>query len=64
MARYYNIHLQHLYTELQERYDRLTAALPATNNRSYFGTLVPDGVKVRVAVDDFKAILTEIRRLK
>ena len=63
MARYYAKHLRRLANEADDRFRVLMHALD-THGASGDTIVQPDGVRVRLAVDDFKTILTEIRRLK
>lgn len=63
MTRYYARHLRRLAGETDTRFKELMRALD-TFGLSGDSTVQPDGVRVRLAVDDFKTILTEIRKLK
>jgi hypothetical protein len=55
-------HVVGLREELHSRFDRLIDAFPVLKYRQDVCTV--DGSKMRLAVDDFKAILAEVRRLK
>ncbi len=61
--RYKADHIKRLCAETQARYYQIMDALyvPITFSGDY--TTV-DGSQVRMAVDDFKSVLSEIRRLK
>jgi hypothetical protein len=64
--KYYRIGIRKLQREAQDRFNRLTAVLDPTpgtpiDNRE---RIIINGTSVRLAVDDFKTILAEIRRLK
>lgn len=63
MARHYASHLQRLASEADDRFRRLMQVLDTGRCR---GTdiVVTDGCAARLAADDFKTILAEIRRLK
>ena len=63
MSKYYANHLYRLRHQAQTRFDELLRALDPGDNRGT-DTVMVDGVKIRLAVDDFKVILTEIRKLK
>lgn len=63
MTRYYARHLRRLANEADTRFKELMRALD-THGADDDSTLQPDGVRVRLAVDDFKSILAEIRKLK
>lgn len=63
MTRYYARHLRCLADEADTRFKKLMQALD-TQGAKGDTTVQPDGVRVRLAVDDFKTILTEIRKLK
>jgi len=53
---------KHLLSELAMRYDRLLTVLPDTTVTSeYVDCSASD---LRMAIDDFKTILTELRRLR
>jgi hypothetical protein len=62
---YFQAHVERLRGEIKDRYERLMAALdgrPIVLRGK--DCLDLNGSKVRVAVDDFKTILGEVRRLK
>ena len=63
MTQYYADHLYRLRHQAQTRFDELMRALDPGCYRGT-NTVRVDGVKIRLAVDDFKVILTEIRKLK
>lgn len=63
MSKYYAEHLHRLRYQAQARFDELLRALETGDRRGTDLVLV-DGMQVRLAVDDFKVILTEIRKLK
>ena len=63
MSRYSAKHLYRLRHQAQTRFDELMRATDPGNNRGTDIVQV-DGVQIRLAVDDFKVILTEIRKLK
>jgi hypothetical protein len=63
MTKYYAKHLHRLRHEAQTRFDELMRALD-TGGRRGTDILQVDGMQIRLAVDDFKVILTEIRKLK
>jgi len=58
---YMSRHLKRLTSEAHARFDYL---LDALDTEGAGEKVVVDGAKIRLAVDDFKTILTEIRRLK
>ena len=62
MPRYRVSHVVGLREELYSRFDRLVDAFPVCRRGQENCTV--DGSKMRLAVDDFKAILAELRRLK
>lgn len=62
MARYHADHLRRLLDEADNRFRELLRALDTWDDDNTFVTI--DGVRIRLAVDDFKVILAEIRRLK
>ncbi len=63
MNKYYAKHLHRLSHQAQTRFDDLLRALDTRGKR---GTdiMTVDGMQIRLAVDDFGSILTEIRKLK
>jgi len=63
MSRWYANHLHRLRHEAQTRFDRLMSAL-ATGDKRGDDLVEVDGVQIRLAVDDFKVILTEVRKIK
>jgi len=63
MSKYYAKHLKRLAGEADTRFRELMRALD-THGREGDDTIQVDGTRIRLAVDDFKTILTEIRRLK
>lgn len=63
MTKYYARHLKRLASEADTRFKELIRALDTHGARG-LDIVQPDGVRVRLAVDDFKTILTEIRKLK
>jgi len=63
VSNYYAKHLHRLRHQAQTRFDELLRALDAGDNRGT-DTVTVDGMQIRLAVDDFKVILTEIRKLK
>lgn len=63
MSKYYAKHLHRLRDQAQTRFDELLRALDTGGNRGP-DTVLVDGMEIRLAVDDFKVILTEIRKLK
>jgi len=63
MSRYTAGHLHRLRHQAQSRFDELLRALNTGPNRGTDAVAV-DGMQIRLAVDDFKVILTEIRKLK
>ena len=62
---YYKTHIDQLRQETEDRFSRLLLALHGTqlilNGKECINL---DGPMIRIAVDDFKTILVEIRRLK
>jgi hypothetical protein len=62
---YYVSHVKNLKDELRSRYDRLMLVLPDDKVFVHRGKDCVNlkGSDVRLAVDDFKSILAEIRRL-
>lgn len=63
MSRYYARHLRRLADEADARFRELLRALD-TGRADYDDPVQVDGIRVRLAVDDFRVILTEIRKLK
>jgi hypothetical protein len=63
MSRYYTKHLRRLAGEADTRFGELMRALDA-RGKDRDTAIQIDGTRIRLAVDDFKTILTEIRRLK
>ena len=63
MSKYYANHLYRLRHQAQTRCDELMRATDPGVSRGT-ETVMVDGVEIRLAVDDFKVILTEIRKLK
>jgi len=63
MAKYYAKHLRRLAGEADNRFRELMRALDTCGIDGDSSVQV-DGVRVRLAVDDFKVILAEMRRLK
>jgi len=64
MTRYYTAkHLHRLRHQAQTRFDELLRAMDTGGNRGT-ETVAIDGMQIRLSVDDFKVILTEIRKLK
>jgi hypothetical protein len=63
MARYYARHLRRLSSEASDRFQKLMRVL-STHEKVGDDAVEIDGIHVRLAVDDFKTILTEIRKLK
>ncbi len=61
--RYTAAYVHKLNTEALRRYEELQRVLD-THHKQGDDLVVMDGMRVRLAVDDFKAILTEIRKLK
>lgn len=61
--RYKVSHIVRLRDEVSVRYNVLLRAL-ATPSAFRCNNVVIDGSKIRMAVDDFKSVLSEIRRLK
>lgn len=61
--RYNANHIRRLRDEAQARCNRLLDALnvPETYDSDF---ILVDGCEIRMAVDDFKSVLSEIRRLK
>ena len=61
--RYKANHIRRLRDEATARYEAIVRALGVS---SFCGsdTIVVDGSETRMAVDDFKSVLSEIRRLK
>lgn len=63
MGRYYAWHILKLRMESQHRFDKLMEVIELGDSRG--DDLLPfEGMRVRLAVDDFKTILAEIRKLK
>ncbi len=63
MSRYYAWHILKLRTEAHRRFDRLMEAIELGDSRG--DDLLPvEGMRIRLAVDDFKTILSGIRKLK
>jgi len=63
MTRYYARHLKRLSNEASDRFQKLMRVL-STHGKIGGDTVEVDGIHIRLAVDDFKTILTEIRKLK
>ena len=63
MSKYYAYHLRRLAGEADTRFKELMRTLD-THGVDRDTTVQVDGTQIRLAVDDFKTILTEIRRLK
>ncbi len=61
--KYYAKHLRRLANEANTRFGELMRALDVRGKDNDTAIQV-DGTRIRLAVDDFKTILTEIRRLK
>ena len=68
MGNYYHSHVRRLTQEARKRFDRLVEVLTPhaaihhpVNDKEVISI---NGCDVRLAVDDFKTILAEIRRLK
>jgi len=58
-------HIRRLQRELEARYRNLLYKFPTGTDYARNDEIVSvDGMEMRLAVDDFKAILAEIRRLK
>jgi len=68
MGEYYHSHILRLQQEARQRFDRLMATLTphaAVHHPHNDKEIVNiNGCGVRFAVDDFKTVLLEIRRLK
>lgn len=64
--KYQRRHIQRLRDEMAIRHDELQRALYIPNDMGVptTDTIDIDGMRVRLAVDDFKAVLSEVRRLK
>lgn len=64
--KYQRRHIQRLRDELVLRFDELMRGLYVPNDMGVptTDTIDIDGMRVRLAVDDFKAVLSEVRRLK
>ena len=62
--RYTHGHVKKLNHELRKRLDLLQQAIPCNALKRDDDIVEIDGMAVRLAVDDFKAILAETRRLK
>jgi len=63
MTRYYARHLRRLSSEADTRFRKLMQTL-STHGKIGADTVEIDGIHIRLAVDNFKTILTEIRKLK
>lgn len=63
MSKYYVKHLRRLAGEADIRFRELMRALD-THGEGRETAIKVNGTQIRLAVDDFKTILTEIRRLK
>lgn len=63
MMSYYAKHIIRLQTEAASRFERLSHALDVGGRRGE-DAVAMSGIDVRLAVDDFKNILSEIRKLK
>ena len=61
---YQQSHIRKLHHELGQRIDALHLAIPYNRHKRPTDNVEIDGTEVRLAVDDFKSILAEIRRLK
>ena len=63
---WYKSHLDKLTNEAIERFQRLMDAMKphSTTSRNGKEAVVVHGSNIRIAVDDFKTILAEIRKLK
>ena len=66
MAKYQAAHIARLRREINSRVDHLESTLRNLPESNIRGKLVVDvdGMSVRMAVEDFKAILAEVKRLK
>ena len=67
MARYNYWYVNRLYDQAAYRFDRLKDAMKIPLDRKIPQTnhdITIDGLDLRLAVDDFKNILAEIRKLK
>lgn len=64
MSKYYADHILKLRQESQRRFDRLMYVLEIGGNHGVGAMVGIEGMQVRLAVDDFKNILAEIRKLK
>jgi hypothetical protein len=62
--RHHTGHVRRLGEEAHARFKRLVDVFPACGPGCAPDTVMVNGSKVRIAVDDFKTILAEIRRLK
>ncbi len=62
-SKWYAWHVLKLRTEAHARFDRLMDVLEIGDKRGD-DLLTLDGMRIRLAVDDFKNILSEIRKLK
>lgn len=62
--RYQYNHIRNLANEARSRFDHLLYALQMRDNDWSRDAVNIDGLAIRLAVDDFKVILAEIRRLK
>ncbi len=64
MALYWSDHLMKLHSELVSRYSNLELLLQVDRRRLTNVKIPVNGTNIRLAVDDFKSILAEIRKLK
>ena len=62
--RYHYSHIRNLASEARSRFDNLLHALQMCDSGYGKDEIYIDGMTVRLAVDDFKTILAEIRKLK
>jgi len=64
--KYQRRHISRLRDELAFRYEELQRALHIPNDMGVptTDTIDIEGLRVRLAVEDFKAILSEVRKLK
>jgi len=63
MSKYYAEHLIRLQGEAQRRFDGLMRAIETDDSRGD-DLVIVDGVQIRMAVDDFKVLLAEVRKIK
>ncbi len=62
--KYYAKHIGALKDELRNRFDKLLRVIPFGHNLDPKDYVAIDGLTLRLAVEDFQAILKEVKKLK